>query len=287
MWTVPTAATAATPAMPGSVYLFHHISKAGGASLARDVAALEPVRSCEPTHCLHAKTIDELSGLPTPFTCDCSKYRQQPERAGCNFFACEGSVTTNLAILKNITAAPVRLIVMLREPVAHAVSMYSHCQSRGSDGMRSRHYEPIGLEELIAIWASGNRSQTGLAQARHCGYAFDNRQTAQLGGDVSRAMRLIDEADVVGTTDEYAASLCLLTARLGARLPPACTSCRAAAVAVSHVTHRTDSASIGIPGGTLSQLRALTRRDALLHARASARLQRDLERRGMGCLLWT
>ena len=214
------------------LFYFMHISKAGGASFAADLGLRKQLGpsagyvSCGALHCARVG-----GGL----VCDCRKYLLDVERPiGCNFYACEGHHFDNLRLIRGsfTPAANVRTLLLVREPEAHVLSMYAHCQQDGADGQMRHHWPHIEFSAWVQLWAEGRADNA----SKYCSYSIFNPQTCKLtlcnnsisstevaSGDRSwswrnlqaleRAQRVVDEAHVVGVTSAYTASLCLALLR--------------------------------------------------------------------------
>ena len=226
---------AALAANSTDVFYFMHISKAGGASFTDDLGARKHVgASAGYVSCgaLHGARVDGR------IVHDCRKYLLERPAIGCNFYACEGNHFNNLRLVSGsfAPAANVRTLLLVREPEAHIVSMYAHCQQDGATGQNLHHWPHIEFSAWVQLWAEGRADNA----SKYCGYSINNPQTCRLtlcnnstsstevnteiaDGDHSwswrnlqaleHAQRVVDEAHVVGVTSAYTASLCLALLR--------------------------------------------------------------------------
>ena len=104
-----------------NVYFFMHIAKAGGAAFADDLGKntqLGPSAGYVSCGALHSMHVGDRSFS----TCD--KYLYEKKR-GCNLYACEGNLLTNLRLIRGRLAptANVRTLVLVREPEALLLSI--------------------------------------------------------------------------------------------------------------------------------------------------------------------
>ena len=79
-------------------------------------------------------------------------------------------------------ATRVSVGLLLREPTAHVLSMYHHCQN--GNGMRLHNYTPISLSGWLDAWhGHDEHAHDGDSPLlRYCGYHPLNFQTSNLGG---------------------------------------------------------------------------------------------------------
>ena len=173
---------------------------------------------------------------------DCSKYLVGERPIGCNFYACQGNHIHNLQLVSGsfAPAANVRTLLLVREPEAHVVSEYAHCQQDGATGQRLHHFPHIEFSAWVQLWAEGRADNA----SKYCGMTMNNPQTCRLtlcnnsvststevaDGDriagwswrnlqaLEHAQQVVDEAHVVGVTSAYTASLCLALLRGPAQL---------------------------------------------------------------------
>ena len=132
-------------------YLFLHIPKTGGSSFVDD-AAEHALVSCGHLHCVHVDERQkkwEGDGLP--------QLAASPR--DCNLVACEGELTAVRASLAlQITAAP-RLVLLVREPTSHVLSMWRHCLWHGP-------LETVRTRGASGRWRRGARGSSRSAVGR-------------------------------------------------------------------------------------------------------------------------
>lgn len=262
----------------GPLLYLVHIPKTAGTSLIDDMLAYAGVAPCGPSLLLHA--CFRKKGLrPNLATISiAARY------AACNFTACELNVED--AIASASLRRPLQLVVFLREPSKHVVSMYAMCQS--SFALGAHVYSPIGLNGwLRATNASGGAVST------YCDYDPNDIQSARLSPWDKRALKphlslraasaRVQSAFAVGTTEQYRASLCLLLRRLG-KARPDC-ACGAAPLKVRHVSFGTKSSDVVVDAEARVLISQMTRNDRALYALAKRRLYTELEQEGLTCLL--
>lgn len=248
-------------------YFFLHLAKTGGTSFVQSLekGLLPPLvpcyvdakgphyNICEWTHC-HVE-------MPTA-------------TQACNTGASE------LISLNDLDVDPsVGLLTIIRDPLEHELSMYAHCQSKTGEGQLRHGYPHISFAEYLDFRLAYPENQT------FCGYSPFNMQTAKLGGnrtELEAALRVVDSAFWVGVTERYEASICLLRSQLHGR--GACT-CQESAGRLPKVTHGTHPDDVVLTGRMRSQINLMSGHDAVLHARAMSRLQRDLAHFNLSCLL--
>lgn len=113
--------------------------------------------------------------------------------------------------------------LLAREPLAHLISMYNHCQF--GVGMQIHHYPRIGLDAWTRAWVDDSPDK-----ARYCSYNPLNFQTANLAGTIAgdrdretklkrmqaapaatlaRALKAVSVARFVGVTSRMKESLCV------------------------------------------------------------------------------
>ena len=104
---------------------------------------------------------------------------------------CEGSLAANREFVRRALrplptpSPPLRILLMLREPQAHVVSMYSHCQTAGAVGAVQNRYPAITLGAWVRGWLDDNASLF-----RFCGYSPRNAQSRALSDSVQDGAEL-------------------------------------------------------------------------------------------------
>jgi len=140
-----------TPARPDNIvadYFYSHVAKTGGGSFAKMVekGRLRPLRPCHvPLHtlrCARQRCDVALNGRGAP------------------------CVASSEGHLKNVALDPrVKLWISAREPFAHVVSLYAHCQQPGAAGKRRHAFPNATLSEFIDVFYS----RGGVAPAKRRG----------------------------------------------------------------------------------------------------------------------
>lgn len=228
-------------------YLLLHIPRTGGTSLVADVARFG-LRACE------AKSRQSEHRGADVY----SRYRDiarvgraiggaNAQACRCNFFMGRGHLDDALVPLHHHAIHP-SLILLLRDPVYHVLSMHSHCRS-----------EVQNYTETLSQWLSlPYRGESGRSL---CRYDPANYQSTRLGG-VTRGERAIRSAWAVGVLEQYDSFLDLLLWKSGA-VPVVDVG------TVKRAERRT------APSSELETIRLLTREDAHLHSVARRRFVRD------------
>ena len=193
--------------------------------------------------------------------------------------------------------------VILREPVAHTISMYNHCQF--GQGHSLHHYPSIHLDDWMRKWLEKPPTAT-----TYCNYHPLDFQTSNLAGaledvvpstyilkqvrmsestaqSLSRAIRAVRTASFVGVTHRMKESLCVAAYAIYGSLPLdgrcACASNGKGTSASSHVRHNShgvDHSKVdlhNVSAGTLELMRKATRADQVLYAHALQRLYTDVK----------
>lgn len=275
---------------PPPLYFLEHIPKTGGSSMVDDISA-HALSSCGNLHCVAPGAGGRL---PTDFP--------HADRLlhNCSFIACEGTLHFNRDLAeKRMKAAaakrgersairPLPVLLLLRQPEAHLISMFAHCQQPGSAGRGRRHpYPRISIESWFKGWgatASGASTPATENMKRFCRYDPRDPQVRHLGTDLSAAPGLhgalqeLEGAFWVGVTEQYTASLCLLVERVGRPLPAWC-RCNStnAGRSLHHVKHGTNTTALtNLSGLSRAAVASLTALDLVLYAEARGRLHREL-----------
>lgn len=180
------------------------------------------------------------------------------------------------------------LYVTLREPTAHVISMYNHCQH--GQGMGIHHYDRVSLKEWLTAWASADRATAGKLLRETCGYSPRNFQTSRLDGaacagkrkrvpTLAGARHALRAAKFVGVTHWMDASVCVAHFKLHGSLPATCNDlCSISAKHLSKDTHginHTVIDSLPIDASTLALIWGLTRADQIIYADAVGRFVQD------------
>jgi len=189
--------------------------------------------------------------------------------------------------------------MMLREPIAHVISMYNHCQN--GQGKILHHYTPISLDEWLTPQSPSDSSQSDPAQTNRssvCSYSPFNFQTTRLqsalarngserSGRVSAGSldRIVDAirrtAGFVGATHRMKESLCVASFTIFGHLPADGRCACEHGGTVMHNTHGIDHDVVdkqAISQGTLKLLWEATRTDQILYAHGLQRFYSDARR---------
>lgn len=265
-----------------AAYFVLHLRKTGVAQLAALVhyKRLQPLVECSPYG---------VNGQ----ACRLSPCHVVPrsEEAPCNVVGSESAQA-------EITLSPgVKLLTMVREPAAHVLSQYAHCQGEGAQGQLLHHWPPISLE----AWLELILEQPG--NLTFCAPSPLDQQTAQLGrirmatskgvrapssvsgeGALGTASRVLDAAYWVGVTGSFDASICLLLSQLRGQRACTCDEPHTASPRAAE-KHGTAPEEVPLTGRAREALQRLTRTDTVIFARGMARLYAGLLHYNLSCLL--
>ena len=293
-----TNATASTAAQPTRrpLYYFHHVSKAAGSSFNRDVARF---------------AIDVCIGWYLIDNATMQRYAAKYARGECNLFSFEGQLAGQLAFVADATSVPrdeIRTLLMLRNPVSHVLSMFAMCKAYPQAySLESARLSSMTLSEWLQLWTAHPRPPESWQMRRLCTYAPTDFTTSTLTrvpqfshfngpattAELAAASQLVQrDAFFVGVAEHYEASLCLLIHRVrGAPLPSLC-ACddnpgtdASADADITHEAHQANTSSLPMRAADVGLIEKLASADAVLHALAVARLQRELTDAGLACLL--
>jgi len=151
-----------TTALAPGVFFYHHIAKTSGTSLSVDIAKLGGLSHCGTAHLVGPDSVDRLSRsitssvrdgrLGTSISSAVPAGRRQRDTR-CNLFNREGVLASSVQRF-SLNALEPKLILLLRHPVTHVRSMYSHCQA--PTGVVRRRKEESGSHSSIgfAEWLS-------------------------------------------------------------------------------------------------------------------------------------
>ena len=309
-------AVAAALLAPG-LFFYHHIAKTAGTSWSVDIARLGGLSHCNTSHLVGPHSLEQLTDSVTSVVLA----RRRQLRTGCNLFNREGGLASSVLRFSLLDVEP-KLILLLREPVTHVRSMYSHCQAPTGVVRRRKEksgsHRSIGFAEWLSLYdgssqnvnGSSNRI-SGRARRKLCYYNPTNYQTHLLVGPANppngigsgyrlnpvtadrlhvspsavRALRtlLMERAFFVGLTEYYAQSLCLLGKKLGVGQLSMAANC-ATEIKVTHNDHGNKAASTELSNEVLARVRAITRIDQHAYGLALERLVLEAERAGTS--LW-
>jgi len=295
----------ATHVAPG-LYFYEHLGKTGGTSWSLDIGKLDLLKHCGTSHLVGPSSVAELNATLVARTS--SSYRT------CNLFNRETVLATSVRIFELMGIEP-RIILLLRQPVAHVRSMYIHCQGPSGFSRRRREaagtFAPIGFADWLGLFDGRNGSSGGWrAGVPYCYYnpanyqshllvtpagADGNRDDVFPGGrlrlpaaGLSQLRELLQRrAFFVGVTEHYVTSLCLLRHKLRAALGGGISSrdeasCSADTLNVSHIDHGNNAGSTTtlMTAEVLASIEAITQVDQLAYTFALARLDAEAERAG-------
>ena len=286
-------------------YFFVHMPKTGGNSLTE---------------------IMEKMAAPCNDMVSCVNTLHMHHSSTCLVAGCEAQRSGQVRGYFDKMRAEPELLLLLRNPRDHVVSMYAHCQQPGAKGYERHHYRPISLEAWLDLWARG----PGDEAEEYCGYDPRDVMTRALLDDdniqnVSHAIDLLEHKTAwVGILEYLPQSHCLLkrllvddhleaknkddagstpqwenlkdATPLGDKIildiiESQCHCDHAKTTTTppsSHLPHHswgTNTSSFHLTVDMLKTMDALSRSDWLLYSAAVARLRRDLQQAGLGCLL--
>jgi len=236
----------AGPLAPG-LFFYHHIAKTGGTSWGDDMVQLGGLRHCTTSHLVGPRSLALLNRSIASVLAAGAPQRQ------CNLFNREDGLAASVLRFEQQRVEP-KLVLLLRDPVTHVRSMYSHCQAptgflrkkKEREGM----FRALTFVQWLGLYDGGNASGGWREGAEYCYYNPANYQTHLLVGPADdpqrsrgllakgrhdlnadnvfgggrlhvpppavRALRtlLLERAYFVGLTEYYAQSLCLLGRKL-------------------------------------------------------------------------
>ena len=287
---------------PG-LFFYHHIAKTAGTSWSVDIATLGGLSHCNTSHLVGPRSLETLADSVTSAVL--AGRRQL--RTGCNLFNREGGLASSVLRFSLHDVEP-KLILLLRDPVTHVRSMYSHCQApTGVVRLRKEQggsYRGIGFAEWLSLFDGSSQNisdssnrRRGRGRSKYCYYNPINYQTHLLVGPAYpptgigsghqlnpaanrlhvsppavRALRtlLMERAFFVGLTEYYAQSLCLLGRKLG--LGKLSTAGCASEIKVTHSDYGNKAGSTELSNEVLARVRAITQIDQYAYGLALSRL---------------
>ena len=250
-------------------YMFIHIAKTGGTSFDDMLGKgqLHPLVPC---------FMDGHSSMHTTICALTHCHVQMPvQKQACNTGSSEIATVNSLDIDPHV-----HLLTIIRDPIDHELSMFTHCQTPGATGQRLHGYPPISFADYLAF------RMANPGNATFCGYSPFNMQVTRLGGgpdQLEAAIHVLKSAFWVGVTGSYDASLCLLRSKLKGQAACSCSALHTA----THVTHGTRPGDVTLTGTMRRQIHFLAGLDTVLHAHALSRLQHELAAFNLSCLLHT
>ena len=300
---------------PG-LFFYHHIAKTAGTSWSVDIAKLGGLHHCNTSHVVGPHSLEQLADSVTSAVLA----RRRRLSTGCNLFNREGGLASSVLRFSLHDVEP-KLILLLRDPVWHVRSMYSHCQAPTAEYRQRKEtagsHRGIGFAEWLSLFDGNSQNVSGSANRRrdrtglrsHCYYNPINYQThllvapayppAGIGSGYRidraaanrlhvsppavRALRtlLMERAFFVGLTEYYAQSLCLLSRKLG--IGKLSAGC-ATEIKVTQDDHGNEAGSTELSNEVLARVRAITQVDQYAYGLALSRLVLEAERAGTS--LW-
>jgi len=268
------------------LFFYQHIAKTGGTSWSKDLATLGPLRHCGTSHLvgrdsIHALNHSLLARLASS---------EQDSQARCNLFNREDALEDSLRVFAFNGVTP-KIILMLRSPVTHVRSMYSHCL--GTTGFLHRqreqqgHFHPLSLVDWLKLFDNATSAGKPKSAGQYCYYNPVNYQThllATIDGRIGRfdvpayaldrVRQLIQTAFFVGVTEYYAHSVCLVRWLVTGQLPAV--DCAATArVEMSHNDYGNTATATVLSGEELSLITQVSRIDELVYGFALDRMYRE------------
>jgi len=298
------------PLAPG-LFFYHHIAKTGGTSWSDDIVQLGGLRHCVTPHLVGSGSLHKLN-VTIPRVVGWQQGRgcgRICAERQCNLFNREDGLASSVLRFSLHNVEP-KLILLLRDPVTHVRSMYSHCQAPTGYLRRMKKAEglfrPIGFAQWLSLFERGNQSGGWSEGTKYCYYNPANYQTHLLVGPADdpaqratgkrkrashtnddnflpggrlhvsppavRALRtlLMERAFFVGLTEYYAQSLCLLGRKLG--LGKLSTTGCATEIKVTHSDYGNKAGSTELSNEVLARVRAITQIDQYAYGLALSRL---------------
>ena len=330
--------------LASGLFFFEHIAKTAGTSWSQDIARTGLLKHCGTSHLVGPGSVQTLNATLATAALTTSGLIGSGSRA-CNLLNREDVLATSLRVFAWAGRLEPQIILLLRQPVTHVRSMYSHCQSPTGFLRRQREaagtFRPIGFAAWLRLFdgSSSNGSQGGGSGGGggdgggwrvgwpYCYYNPANYQShllaAPAGADANRddifaggrlripapsLTRLRDlvqrTAYFVGVTEHYAASLCLLKAKLRGfyysapsggggdalmtrrqREQAACSAEALRTMSRTDYGNQAGATSALMTEEVLARIEALTQVDQLAYAFALERLFREAEQAGAS--LWS
>lgn len=302
LWSSKGCRTPLAPSCRPDQHYMLHIPKTSGSSFAhvieeRLIPQLKPCNSVQslrvssvPLQC--AKPLDSLRARSPLGHLHCLINMRRSK--DCNVWVSEGSVDGEVPRIAEATGRPVGLITMVRDPLSHVLSQYAHCQSPGGYGMAKHRYRNI----TFTHWLEDAMQHPRRAGSPFCGYDPRDMMTRHLaGGDLRRAIAIVDGALFVGVTAHFDASMCLLRSQLrGSRAcecpagktagPPSAPPGTGTRVGPGTSGPRVNKPEeVVLTGAARALLEQLTRRDAVVYARGLSRFYDGLVHFNLTCTL--
>ena len=276
-------------------FFYQHIAKTGGTSWSTDLAALGPLRHCGTSHLVGPGSLDTLNrSLQERLASS-----EQDSQTRCNLFNREDSLQLSLSVFASHGVTP-KLILMLRSPVTHVRSMYSHCLGPTGFWRRKKEergdFRPLSLVDWLRLFTNTSSAFFSQGAYRYCYYNPVNFQThllaAPTGFDpnddfvfpkgrffvpaqaVDRVHSLVHTAFFVGVTEYYAHSVCLVLWLVTGQLP-ASNCAETARIEMDHNDHGNAADKTVLSGEELSLITQVSRIDELVYGFGLGRMYQD------------
>lgn len=260
----------------GALYLYEHIPKAGGVSYASDLVERFGLKSC------FGRQVKKVYENVT----------WAMARRKCDFGNTEGGYAGALERYP----WPPRVLLLLRDPAAHVVSQFSHCQM--ASDLKKWGHDTATLDDWLDAWrgvldgATEDDRERALARARRichfdpvnmatrklCG-AYDTKdRVARTENDtrcLGEALEAVRDAWHVSVLERYDRGLCALSLRLRGKVLKHCDCGNPTEAIGRKEDHGAHSSSNRPSAETRAKIAAITDADAVLWRAASARFEAD------------
>ena len=282
-------ALAVVRAEAAPLYFYEHVPKTGGVSFSSDLVGQFGLVSCFGR--------DVRKAYPN--------VTWAMAHGKCDYGNTEGKYGRSLVKFPSVP----RVLVLLRDPAAHVVSQYSHCQLESD--IKKWHHARESFDDWVEAWfdAAHGPSEQARADAfdrakKICHYQPINMQTRKLcdaydrdtvagpakhpldvDACLARALDVVTRtAWHVGHLEAYDAGLCALGLRINGKQHKHCRCARPESSFGHKADHHTASSS-NRPSdpATLARVANLTAGDRALWRAAVARFDRDVEDLGARC----
>lgn len=275
------------------LFFYQHIAKTGGTSWSKDLAALGTMCHCGTSHLVGPESLSKLSRILENRLAQSEKDSQPL----CNLFNREDSLHLSLRVFASHGVMP-KLILMLRSPVMHVRSMYSHCLGRTGFLRRQKEqqgrFHPLSLADWLRLFTNSSSAWKQGAY-RYCYYNPVNYQTHLLAAPngminddfafpegrfsvpayaLDRVHSLVEKAFFVGVTEYYAHSVCLVR-WLATGQSPASDCAETARIQMSHIDYGNAADTTALLGEELSLITQVSRIDELVYSFGLDRMYRD------------
>ena len=275
LWALAAAALATDPPL----YYYWHVPKTGGVSFSGDLVNQFGLVSCFGRQV--KKAYDNTTWAMLHGKCDF------------------GNTEGGYAARTRVFPRPPRPLLLAREPLAHVVSQFSHCQL--ASDLKKWGHKRASLEDWVEAWRAAAYGDSARARAKAfeaaksiCHFNPINMQARKLcdrydhesafGGAkrpidddacLRDALGAVAAAWHVGVLEAYDAGLCVLGLRKSGKPHKHCACASPTSSWGEKATHHTHS-SANRPSDRVAAIVAnLTAADAAVYAAARARFERD------------